>query len=291
MTTTDIAATETYVENRERMLGVAYRILGRVADAEDVVQEAWLRWTRVSPDEVDNPRAFLTQVTARLALDRLRRIKARHEAYTGTWLPEPNLTTPDAAEDIELAESASMAMMVVLETLSPLERAVFVLNEAFAVPYAELATILGRSETGVRQVAHRARKHVEERKPRFESTPSSRRAVVQKFIAASSNGDLLGLLAVLSPEVELVSDGGGLVRAPLKTLFGVENVSRFLMAVGQGIESGDIHLTELNGTPALLVGPLEAPTSAVLFDIDDGRVARIYLVATPLKLERLRKTA
>src|ERR671911_144382 len=218
-------------EHRDLLISVAYRVLGSVSDAEDTVQEAWLRWCKVDPAEVSNPRAFLVRVTTRLAIDRLRRAKARRESYVGPWLPEPVLTGRDVAEDVALAESVSMAMLVVLETLSPLERAVFVLREAFAMPYAEIAEILGRSEVAVRQLARRARDHVRERGHRFETDLATRQRVTERFLAATTSGDLDALMEVLAPGVTLVSDGGGRVLAARRPIQGADKVARFLLSV------------------------------------------------------------
>src|SRR5215218_7624451 len=195
-------------EHRNLLIAVAYRILGRVTDAEDVVQDAWLRWVNARPSEVANPSAFLVRVTTRLAIDRLRRAKARRESYVGPWLPEPLITDRDLAEDVELAESISMAMLIVLETLSPLERAVFVLREAFGMPYSEISEILGRSEPAVRQLARRARDHVRERSPRFDADQATRRQVTERFLEAAVGGDLDALMEILAPGVTLVGDGG-----------------------------------------------------------------------------------
>src|SRR5215203_3937317 len=194
-------ATRIFGEHRDLLMAVAYQILGSVTDAEDVVQEAWLRWSNARSSEVADPRAFLVRVSARLAIDRLRRVKARRESYVGPWLPEPLLTGRDVAEDAEMAESVSMAMLIVLETLSPLERAVFVLREAFAMPYADIAEVLGRKEQAVRQLARRARDHVQERRPRFEADQATRRRVTERFLAATVSGDLETLMRVLAPGV------------------------------------------------------------------------------------------
>src|SRR5215216_6013675 len=212
-------------------MAVAYRILGRVTDAEDAVQDAWLRWVNTRPSEVLDPKAFLVRVTTRLAIDRLRRVKARRESYVGPWLPEPVVTAPDVAEDVALAESVSMAMLIVLETLSPLERAVFVLREAFGMPYAEIAKILGRKEEAVRQLARRARDHVQERRPRFEADKTAQRRVTERFLEATSTGNLEALMVVLAPGVTLVADGGGRALAPRRPVRGAEKVARFLLAV------------------------------------------------------------
>src|SRR5215204_5926540 len=218
-------------EHRGLLISVAYRVLGSVTDAEDAVQEAWLRWSGVDHSGVDNPRAFLVRVTTRLAIDRLRRAKARRESYVGPWLPEPILTRQDPAEDAAMAESVSMAMLVVLETLSPLERAVFVLREAFGMPHAEIAEVLGRKEEAVRQLARRARAHVRERRSRFDADQTEQRRVTERFLEAATGGDLEALMAVLSPGVELVADGGGKAPAPLRPLHGSEEVGRFLLAI------------------------------------------------------------
>src|SRR5215210_2014770 len=223
--------TRVFDEHRELLIGVAYRVLGRVSDAEDVVQEAWLRWAKVDPAEVTDPRSFLVRVTTRLAIDRLRRVKARRESYVGPWLPEPVLTRQDPSEDAAMAESVSMAMLVVLETLSPLERAVFVLREAFGMPYAEIADVLGRKEEAVRQLARRARAHVQQRRSRFDADESEQRRVTERFLEAASNGDLEALMEVLSPGVTLVADGGGRALAPRRPLRGADKVARFLVAI------------------------------------------------------------
>src|SRR5215213_7768418 len=180
----------TFDEHRDFLVSVAYRILGSVTDAEDIVQEAWLRWSGVDHSQVKDPRAFLIRVTTRLAIDRLRRVKARRESYVGPWLPEPVLTGNDVAEDVALSESVSMAMLIVLETLSPLERAVFVLREAFGMPYAEIAEILGRKEEAVRQLARRAREHVRARSPRFKTDHDTRQQVTERFLEATTGRDL-----------------------------------------------------------------------------------------------------
>ena len=209
--------TDVFEEHRPVLMGVAYRMLGRVADAEDVVQEAWLRWSGADRSEVREPRAYLVRVTTRLAIDRLRQVKARGETYVGPWLPEPYVTdfgdtVPDTAEQAVLADSVSLAVLVVLESLSPLERAVFVLREAFGYPYADIAAMLDRGEPAVRQLAGRARRHVEERRPRYEVDPAERRDLTERFLAAAGGGDLEGLMSLLAPDVRLVGDSGGKVQ-------------------------------------------------------------------------------
>ena len=195
---------EVFAENRELLVGVAYRMLGSATDAEDVVQDAWLRWAAVDHATVDAPRAYLITITTRLAIDRLRRAKARRENYVGAWLPEPVSTEPDAAEHTELAGSIELALLVVLETLSPLERAVFVLREAFDLPYAEIGRIIGREEAAARQLARRAREHVQQRRPRFDVDRTERREITERFLAAAGSGDLSGLTDLFAEDIRLV---------------------------------------------------------------------------------------
>ncbi|MGW3866037.1 RNA polymerase sigma factor SigJ, partial [Streptomyces sp. NPDC005047] len=225
--------TDVFEAHRPVLLGVAYRMLGRLADAEDVVQEAWLRWSGADRSTVREPRGYLVRVTTRLAIDRLRQIKSRGETYVGPWLPEPYVTdfgdtVPDTAERAVLADSVSLAVLVVLESLSPLERAVFVLREAFGYPYAEIAAMLERGEPAVRQLAGRARKHVDERRPRYDVDPVQRRDLTERFLAAAADGDLAGLMELLAPDVRLVGDSGGKSKAPLRVLESSDKVARFL---------------------------------------------------------------
>ena len=289
-------------EHRGLLVSVAYRVLGSVSDAEDAVQEAWLRWSRVYHSEIANPRAFLVRVTTRLAIDRLRRAKARRESYVGPWLPEPVLTAPDVAEDVALAESVSMAMLVVLETLSPLERAVFVLREAFGMPHSEIAEILGRKEEAVRQLARRARKHVQERRSRFEADQTAQRRVTERFLEATSSGDLETLMRVLAPGVTLVADGGGRALAPRRPVRGAEKVARFLLSVANEEQTARflrsvgaepsldvrVHLAQINGGPGIIVAVGGRPISALVLDVADGLVRTIHLVANPEKLAGVR---
>lgn len=290
MAAVNAEATERYLEHRDLLMGIAYRMLGRTVDAEDVIQDTWLRWMNVQQDQVDNPRAFLVRIATRLALDRLRRIKARREAYVGEWLPEPLLTVPDAYERVELVESISMAMLVVMETLSPLERAVFVLNEAFGIPYPELSIILGRSAVAVRQIGHRARRRVEERRPRFNRDTATRKLLTDRFLAAAANGDVQALLEVLAPGVTLVADGGGMVSAPLRPVSGVDKVSRFLLAVQarQSFPASAFQLVTVNGGPGIVITTPDTAPVVLIFDVHDGAIQTIYLVSNPSKLAGLR---
>ncbi|GAA2392909.1 RNA polymerase sigma-70 factor [Streptomyces glaucosporus] len=285
--------TSVFEEHRPLLLGVAYRMLGRVADAEDVVQEAWLRWSGADRAAVREPRAYLVRTTTRLAVDRLRQIASRREAYVGPWLPEPlatdyGHTVEDAAERAMLSESVSLAVLVVLESLSPLERAVFVLREAFGLPHAEIAGILDRGEAAVRQLAARARRHVAERTPRFEADPAQRRELTERFLAAAVEGDLDGLLAVLAPDARLVGDGGGRAKAPLRTILGAGKVARFLAAISQTPVPGlAVAPLELNGGPALLATSEGRPYAALVPEAADGLVQRVYIVSNPEKLAHL----
>ncbi|MGY0065977.1 RNA polymerase sigma-70 factor [Streptomyces sp. QTS137] len=285
--------TKAFEEHRPVLLGVAYRMLGRVADAEDVVQEAWLRWAGGDRSEVREPRAYLVRVATRLALDRLRQIKARGETYVGPWLPEPYVTdfgdtAPDTAEQAVLADSVSLAVLVVMESLSPLERAVFVLREAFGYPYSDIAVLLDRGEPAVRQLAARARKHVEERRPRYDVDPARRRELTERFLAAAAGGDLEGLMKLLAPDVRLVGDSGGRTRAPLRVLESADKVGRFLVGVTRkGFLDPSVRLLELNGGPAALVLTGGRPDSVFQLDIAEGRVQTVYVIRNPDKLRAL----
>ncbi|MGW7526939.1 RNA polymerase sigma-70 factor [Streptomyces sp. NPDC054783] len=286
-------ATDVFEEHRPLLMGVAYRMLGRVADAEDVVQDAWLRWSRADRAEVREPRAYLVRIATRLAIDRLRQAQTRGEAYVGPWLPEPYLTefgdaAPDAADHAVLADSVSLALLVVLESLSPLERAVFVLREAFGYPYAEIAALLDRSEAAVRQLAGRARRHVDERRPRYDVDPGRRRELTERFLAAAADGDLDGLVSLLAPDVRLVGDSGGKAKAPLRVLHTADKVGRFLVAVAQQSAAAlSYRFLEANGGPALLVLSDGKPESLVQVDVAEGRVAAVYIVRNPDKLRHL----
>ncbi|GAA2602885.1 RNA polymerase sigma-70 factor [Actinomadura fulvescens] len=287
-------ANEVFQEYRNLLFAVAYRMLGTAADAEDTVQDSWLRWSGADRSGVADPRAYLVRITTNVALDRLRSAQAQRETYVGPWLPEPMLTSPDVAEDVELAESVSMAMLVVLETLSPLERAAFVLKEVFGFPFAEIAEALGRSEASVRQLSTRARKHVEARRPRFEADPRERLKATERFLEATMGGDINRLMEILAPDVALWTDGGGKVRAALRTIHGADKVARWLAAVSRqsyaGVEVRDMRMrtVRLNGEPALIIDGPAGPITTLSVDIDDhGRVGAIHLVANPDKLKAI----
>jgi len=284
-------ATEVFVAHRNLLFTVAYEMLGSAADAEDVLQETWLRWAARDElgdlGEVREPRAYLVRITTRLALNRIRTLARRRESYVGPWLPEPLLTAPDVADDVELAESVSTAMLLVLETLTPTERAVFVLREVFDLPYDEIAAAVDKSAPAVRQIAHRARSHVEARRPRQQVGRDEQTAVVDRFLAAVSTGDLQGLLDVLSPDVVLITDGGGRKQAALRPIRGVEKVLRFLAAVMPDDGSASAAPVAVNGGPGLrlLLGD-ELDTVATM-RVDNGVVTELYLVRNPDKLGRV----
>ncbi|HEY0700783.1 MAG TPA: RNA polymerase sigma-70 factor [Micromonospora sp.] len=281
-------ATETFVAHRNLLFTVAYEILGSAADAEDVLQETWLRWVKVDLGQVRDQRAYLVRITTRQSLNRLRDMRRRKEAYVGPWLPEPLLTAPDVAEDVELAESVSMALMLVLETLSPTERAVFVLREAFGVDYDEIAAAVDKSPAAVRQIAHRARQHVDARRPREVVSPSETRAALESFRRALETGDLQGLLDVLAPDVVLVSDGGGVKQAARRPITGAEKVARFMVG-GSGKAEGTLTSapTVVNGNPALVVRLDDEIDGVLAIRVEDARITGLYYVRNPEKLTRV----
>ncbi|HZA05741.1 MAG TPA: RNA polymerase sigma-70 factor [Propionibacteriaceae bacterium] len=285
MTTT---ATATFQEQRRRLMGVSYRILGSIADAEDVVQDAWLRWSATDVATVNNPEAYLTTVVTRLSLDRLRTLKARREVYSGPWLPEPVTAETDPQAAAELADSLSLALLVVLETLSPLERAAFVLREVFAEPYAEVAETLGRDEAAVRQLVSRARKHVDAGGARYRADRYTHNEVVERFLSACQNADLDALLAVLAPDVVLVSDGGGVAKAPVRPISGEDKVGRFMIgATTKGVADATVQLEVFNGQLGLVARVDGRAVVALAFRIADGQVQMLHLVANPGKLAAL----
>ncbi|GAX55016.1 RNA polymerase sigma-70 factor [Streptomyces olivochromogenes] len=281
-------ATETFVAHRNLLFTVAYEMLGSAADAEDVLQETWLRWVKVDLGQVRDPRAYLVRITTRQSLNRLRSMSRRKEVYVGPWLPEPLLTAPDVAEDVELAESVSMAMMLVLETLSPTERAVFVLREVFDVSYDEIAAAVDKTPAAVRQIAHRARRHVDARRPR-EVVPSGKiRAALESFQRAFESRDLQGLMDVLAPEVVLVSDGGGVKQAALRPISGAAKVIRFIVG-GTGKAEGTLTSdpTVVNGNPALVLR-LDGEVDGIMaIRVEDARITGLYYVRNPEKLTRV----
>lgn len=277
--------TDDFVTHRGLLFTVAYEMLGSAADAEDVLQETWLRWAGVDHTRVRDPRAYLVRATTRQALNRLRSASRRREEYVGPWLPEPVLTAPDVADDVVLAEGVSTAMLLVLETLPPAERAVFVLREVFDLPYDEIGEAVDRTPAAVRQLAHRAREHVAARRPRARVDPREAGEVVERFRAATRTGDLQQLMDVLAPDVVLLSDGGGKVSAALRPIRGVDKVLRFLAGVTP--EALELEPVWLNGAPAvrfLVAGRVDGIGTML---VEDGRVTALYVVRNPDKLAGL----
>jgi RNA polymerase sigma-70 factor (TIGR02957 family) len=280
-----------FVAHRSLLFTVAYEMLGSAADAEDVLQEAWLRWADVDHSQVRDPRAYLIRVVTRQALNQMRTLSRRRENYVGEWLPEPLLTSPDVAEDVELAESVSIAMLTVLETLGPTERAVFVLREVFEMPHSEIAEAIGKSAATVRQIARRAREHVAARRPRIKVSRSEQQAVMERFLGAMRTGQVQELMEVLAPDVVLIADGGGLATAIRVPLHGADAVAKLLARANQAAATVETTTVWLNAAPAARVefdGELGAAVSLV---IENGLVTRIYVMRNPRKLARLDETA
>ncbi|GAA2937890.1 RNA polymerase sigma-70 factor [Streptomyces enissocaesilis] len=283
-------ATETFVAHRNLLFTVAYEMLGSAADAEDVLQETWLRWTGVDLGTVRDQRAYLVRITTRQALTRLRTLGRRKESYVGTWLPEPLLTTPDVAEDVELADSVSMAMLLVLETLTPTERAVFVLREVFDLGYDEIAEAVGKNPAAVRQIAHRARAHVAARRPRGIVSPTETRDALDAFQRAAETGDLQGLLDILAPDVVFMGDGGGIKQAVLRPVVGADKVARLLAAgLGRITATGSLRPAQVNACPALILRFDDAIDTVVAVRIDDGLITGLYAVRNPEKLSHMQR--
>ncbi|MGW1091623.1 RNA polymerase sigma-70 factor [Streptomyces sp. NPDC002596] len=277
-----------FVAHRSLLFTVAYEMLGSAADAEDVLQESWLRWADVDRAQVVDPRAYLVRIITRQALNRLRTLSRSREEYVGEWLPEPLLTSPDVAEDVELAESVSIAMLTVLETLGPTERAVFVLREVFEVPYGEIAEAVGKSAATVRQIARRAREHVAARRPRMQVSRSEQQAVVERFLAALRTGQLQELMEVMAPDVVLIADGGGLAAAALTPIHGADLVAKLLTRANRA--AFETTTVWLNGAPAGRI-EIDGQQAAVSLVVENGRVTRIYATANPRKLTRLDEPA
>ena len=283
-------ATEAFVAHRNLLFTVAYEMLGSAADAEDVLQETWLRWAGVDLGTVHDQRAYLVRIATRQALTRLRTLGRRKESYVGPWLPEPLLTTPDVAEDVELADSVSMAMLLVLETLGPVERAVFVLREVFDVGYDEIAEAVGKSPAAVRQVAHRARAHVAARRPRAVVSAAETRDALEAFQRAAETGDLQRLLDTLAPDVVFLGDGGGVVQAVQVPVVGARKVARLVAsALGRFAAVVSLEPAQVNGYPALILRLNGQIDSVIAVRIDDGRISGLYAVRNPEKLSHMKQ--
>jgi RNA polymerase sigma-70 factor (TIGR02957 family) len=279
--------TEPFARHRSLLFTIAYEILGSAADAEDVVQETWLRWAATDRTDVRDSRAFLVRIVSRQALNRLRSSARRKEEYVGEWLPEPVRTSPELADDVELAESVSLAMLTVLETLGHTERAVFVLREVFDVSYDEIAATLGKSASAVRQIAHRAREHVAARRPRMQVNRAEQEAVVERFLKALNSGDLQGLLDVLAPDATMIADGGGVVEAVQVPIVSAQRIARLLSRFSARVPGGIATPMSLNGAPACRVEINGVLDTAIGLVIVDGRITRIYAIRNPHKLNWL----
>lgn len=283
--------TEAFNKYRKMLFSIAYRMLGSVADAEDIVQEAFIRWQQVSGTEVRSPKSYLSSVVTRLCIDHLRSAKVRREEYVGSWLPEPLLTdgSLDVAETIELDETLSMAFLVLLERLTPVERAVFLLREVFDYDYAEISRIVGKSEANCRQIARRARESVAAQRPRFEASAEQEERLMGSFLKACFSGDMEGLLSLLSEDVILYSDGGGKTRAALNPIHGADKVARFFFGILRQVPPGfTVRRTLVNGRPGL-VGFFGdgRPQNVATLDVSKGKVQAIRLVLNPEKLRNV----
>ena len=289
---------EDYEKFRPLMFSIAYRMTGSISDAEDIVQEAFLRLTRVLRDgaSIDSPKAYLAAATTRLAISHLRSARVRRESYVGAWLPEPLLADPDPdpAERAEMSDSLSMAFLVLLESLTPTERAVFLLHEVFSYDYKEIAGITGKSETNCRQILARARHHVDDGKPRFDASREQREEVARRFFAAAGGGDMAALLELLAPDVVMVGDGGGKGRALTEPTHGPERIARFLLGLFRRAEKDGTHTVPavVNGQPgAVAYDPQGRVASVFVLDIADGVVQTVRSVVNPDKLQHLGPTS
>ncbi len=280
---------DAFLTHRRLLFTVAYEMLGSAADAEDVLQESWLKWDAVDQSEVRDPRAYLVRIVTRKALDRLRTLARRREDYVGPWLPEPLLTAPDVAEDVELADSLSMAMLLVLETLTPTERAVFLLRDVFDLGYDELADAVGKTPAAVRQIAHRARAHVAARRPRGVTSQAQTRAALEAFLRALDTGDLQGLVDILAPDVVALGDGGGVKQALPRPVVGADKVSRLLgVGISTSRDMGIVaEIAHVNGWPALILRHDGDIDSVLSVRVEDGLVTAVYTIRNPDKLSHM----
>ena len=281
-----------FAAERGRLIGLAYRMLGTRADAEDAVQDAWLRWRKVPVMDVENPAGYLSTIVTRLCLDRLKKAKRRREVYVGPWLPEPVLTDPSlvTAPMETLDRDVSFALMTALERLSPLERAAFILHDIFETPFTEIAVLLDRSEAACRQLASRARGNIATNRPRFEAEADSADKLADAFFAAARDGDTDLLKRVLAHDAQLHTDGGGRKAAALNVIGTADKITRFFAGLARKPASGPPMLARrarLNNLPALLTLENDGTRQAAMIDIADGKIRTIYMIRNPEKLERL----
>jgi RNA polymerase sigma-70 factor (ECF subfamily) len=279
-----------FEEQRRHLFSIAYRLLGTVSDAEDVVQDAFLRWKQDDRQpEIHSPRAYLTTIVVRLCMDQLRSARAKREVYVGPWLPEPLITTgqSDLTDTVVLRESLSFAFLLMLENLSPQERAVFVLREVFDYDYSEIARTVDKSEANCRQVFHRARQRLAERQSRFESNYDQTEQVTEQFMRATATGDVQELLRLLAEDVVSVGDGGGKAAAGLRPVHSRENVSRGLLGNLRKSPPDRVWIEEVNGQPAIVASQGGRPYGVVLLEVHAGQVQVLYSIVNPDKLRRI----
>ena len=282
--------TQTFNQYRALLFSIAYRMLSSATDAEDIVQEAFLRWLQASAEDVQSPKAYLSAIVVRLCIDQLRSARVQHEQYAGFWLPEPIQTDqhPELADTAILAESLSFAFLIMLEHLGPLERAIFLLHEVFDYDYDEIAGLVGKSSANCRQILHRARQHLERPRSRFDASREQQERITNQFLHASTSGDMQGLLSLLADDIMLTSDGGGKAPSGRMPIYGADKVARGLLGYLSKMPTGvQIHMAEVNGQPAI-VGSLDGhPYGVMLLDIVDEHVRSIYIVVNPDKLHKL----
>lgn len=279
---------QTFEDVRPLLFSLAYRMLGSAADAEDIVQDAFIRYEQA--DDVEHPKAYLSKVVTRLCIDHLRSARVRRESYVGTWLPEPLLTdsTPDVSEEVEQSDSLSLAFLVMLETLSPVERAVFLLREVFGYEYDEIGETVGKSADNCRQIAHRAKRHIEARRPRFKPEKERRDELLGAFFVACGQGDLESLMELLAEDVTLWSDGGGKVKAARRPIEGRAKVARFLLGIlAKEKRVLDIQVAEVNGSPGFVVFDGGRPRTVAALEMTQDGIQGVHLVVNPDKLKRL----
>jgi RNA polymerase sigma-70 factor (ECF subfamily) len=276
---------DAFEAERGRLVGLAYRMLGSMADAEDVVQDAWLRWRRTDPASIERSAAWLTTVVSRLALDRLRSAQHQREVYVGPWLPEPVLGPSDPADPAEIAESLTLGFLVMLERLAPLERVVFLLADVFREPFGSIAPAVGRSEAACRQIASRARHRVRQERRRFDPDPGAEDQVAAAFAKAAATGDVDGLLGMLAPDVVLLSDGGADHRAARRPVVGSARVARFLVNVARRLPPGAVvEFARVNGTPGFVATVDGQPELVLALELDGRLITRVLSVSNPDKL-------
>lgn len=280
-------ASATFEQHRDHLFGIAYRMLGRVAPAKDIVQDAYLRWREIDPEEIRSPKAYLSKIVTRLCLDEMKSARARREEYVGPWLPAPLVedSAPKPEQTAELADSLSMAFLVLLETLTPVQRAVFLLREVFDYEYDTIADLVGKKEATCRKIAQRARDHLSDENLRFEASPDEHQKLVDQFFAAVEEGNLEQLESTLAEDAVLYSDGGGKVTAARRPIYGADRIGRFMLGIaGKAPEGLQIRFTEVNGRPGVVATVDGQPQSTWGFHVAGGRIQNIYVVLNPDKI-------